>query len=106
MRESAAFVGNQAGTLVRADIVALISAQTGLTQSRSASLVAELLDHLARALSAGERVMIASFGTFLVQHTDGRFGYDFARGASVMLGPRRRVTFRPSALLLTALNDM
>jgi len=86
-------------TVTRADLSESVYNSLGLSRNESAQLVESVLEHVAKALTAGEKVKISSFGTFSVREKKGRVGRNPKTGEEVPIHPRRVLTFRPSHLM-------
>jgi len=71
----------------------------GLSRSESGQLVETVLDHVIKALDAGETVKISSFGTWMVREKAARAGRNPKTKEPAIISERRVVVFRPSQLL-------
>jgi integration host factor subunit alpha len=86
-------------TLTKVQIVESIHNRIGFTQKRSSEIVETLLEIIKNSLASGEDVLISGFGKFCVKQKDERKGRNPATGDSMMLAPRKIVTFKCSAKL-------
>ena len=91
-------------TLKKADIVEAIAEQDGFTQKKSKRTVETLLELIKSTLVSGEDVMISGFGKFCVKEKGARRGRNPATGETIMLPPRKVVTFRWSGKLRDKIN--
>ena len=91
-------------TLTKAQIVEAIAEQNGFPKNRSSKIVETLLEIIKNSLESGEDVLISGFGKFCVKEKKERRGRNPATGESMMLGPRRTVTFRCSGKLRERIN--
>ena len=91
-------------TLTKAHIIENIADQNGYARNQSIELVETLLEIIKHTLASGEDVMISNFGKFCVKEKRKRKGRNPATGKSMMLAPRRVVTFRCSGKLRDKIN--
>jgi len=92
-------------TLTRADLSEAVHREVGLSRTESADLVKAIIDAVAEAVVAGERVKLSSFGTFMVRDKGGRVGRNPKTGQEVPITPRRVLVFRPSQVMKSRIND-
>ena len=90
--------------LTKAHIAETIQKDLGCTKNQSVELVERLLEILKSNLANGDDVLISGFGKFCVQDKKTRRGRNPATGESVMLKPRRIVTFKCSGKLREKVN--
>ena len=91
-------------TLTKADIVKSIHSQLGFTKSKSTEIVEILLELMKKSLESGDDVLISGFGKFCVNGKKARRGRNPATGGSMMLDPRKVVTFKCSGKLRDKIN--
>ena len=91
-------------TLTKAHIIESVSNQVGFPMNHSSDLVETLLEIIKSTLVSGEDVMISGFGKFCVKEKMERKGRNPATGETMMLAPRRVVTFRTSGKLRDKIN--
>lgn len=91
-------------TLTKSQIVDAIQNQTLHSRPETIEIVETLLEIIKRTLESGEDVMISGFGKFCVKEKDERKGRNPATGGSMMLKPRRVVTFKCSGKLRKKVN--
>jgi len=91
--------------LTKADIIDSIMEQIGFTKNRSFEITENLLEIIKRTLVSGEDVLISGFGKFRVHEKAERRGRNPATGRSMMLKPRRVVTFKCSGKLRRKINS-
>ena len=92
-------------TLTKADIVEAIVEQIGFTKNHSSEIVETLLELIKSTLESGEDVLLSGFGKFCVKEKEARRGRNPASGESMMLSPRKVVTFKCSGKLRDKIND-
>jgi integration host factor subunit alpha len=92
-------------TLTKAQVVETIAEQNGFPKNQSSKIVEILLELIKNSLESGEGVLISGFGKFCVKEKKQRRGRNPATGESMMLRPRRVVTFRCSGNLRDKVNE-
>jgi integration host factor subunit alpha len=92
-------------TLTRADLSEAVHREVGLSRTESADLVKAIIDAVAEAVVAGDRVKLSSFGTFMIRDKGGRIGRNPKTGEEVPITPRRVLVFRPSQVMKSRIND-
>ena len=93
-------------TLTKADIIETVYNELDLSKNRSTELVEQLLEIIKHTLASGDDVMISGFGKFQVQDKRQRRGRNPATGESMMLSPRKVVTFKCSRKLRDKINSL
>ena len=91
-------------TLTKIQIVESIQNQTGFPKNRSSEIVETLLEIIKGTLESGEDVLVSGFGRFCVKQKKKRKGRNPATGESMMLEPRKVVTFKCSGTLKDKIN--
>ena len=91
--------------LTKTDIVEKINNQLGFSRKDSAVLMESVLSILKSTLGAGEKIKIAGFGTFEVKQKKDRRGRNPQTGESITIDARRVLTYKPSNLLKTRINE-
>ncbi|MBW2648258.1 MAG: integration host factor subunit alpha [Deltaproteobacteria bacterium] len=86
-------------TLTKADIIKSIHDQIGFPQNRSADIFESFLEIIKQSLENGEEVMLSGFGKFGVIDKNARRGRNPHTGESLMIGPKKIVTFKTSPRL-------
>ena len=92
-------------TLTKVQIVESIHNQIGLPKNKSTEIVETLLEVIKSTLASGEDVLISGFGKFCVKEKRERKGRNPATGDSMMLEPRKVVTFKCSGKLRERVNS-
>jgi integration host factor subunit alpha len=90
--------------LTKVQIVESICNQIGFTQKKSSEIIETLLEIIKSRLESGEDVLISNFGKFCVKQKDERKGRNPATGDTMMLAPRKVVTFKCSGKLRDRIN--
>jgi integration host factor subunit alpha len=91
--------------LTKAQIVNSISNQIGFPKNHSSEIIETLLEIIKKSLESGEDVLISGFGKFCVKEKKERLGRNPATGDSMMLAPRKVVTFRSSGMVRDKINS-
>jgi integration host factor subunit alpha len=91
-------------TLTKIQIVESIQNQTGFPKNRSLEIIETLLEIIKRTLESGEDVLASGFGKFCVKEKKERKGRNPATGDTMMLEPRKVVTFKCSGNLRDRIN--
>ena len=91
-------------SLTKDDIVKALAKGNGYHFNQSVELIETLLELIKSELSSGRDVLISGFGKFCIKEKRERRGRNPATGESIMLEPRRVVTFRCSRQLRDRIN--
>ena len=76
------------------EMMAELSARTGLASSDCRKVVGGFLEMIAERLIAGDSVILSNFGTFVVYEGKARSARNPRTGAAITVPPRRRLRFR------------
>ncbi len=85
--------------LTKFKIKALIQRRLNLTEKQSDKIVETFFEIIKTTLISGEEVMISGFGRFSLKQKRERRGRNPATGESIILAPKRVVTFKCSSPL-------
>jgi integration host factor subunit alpha len=91
--------------LTKIDIVEKIHQQMAFSKKDSADLVESILSIMKSTLGTGEKIKIAGFGTFEVKQKKDRRGRNPQTGEAIIIDARRILTYKPSNLLKTRINE-
>lgn len=86
----------------RKDLVDFLVAEHGLTQQGAKDHIAQVLDGICTLLlqnannPAGTTLNLPKFGTFILKRTPGRATKNPSTGQEMEIGPRNRISFKPS----------
>ena len=86
------------------DLVAAVSANTGMSKSDGAIAVDSLLDSIASALKSGDEVRITGFGTFSVTHRKASEGRNPRTGEVIQIPASKQPKFKAGKTLKQLLN--
>jgi len=92
-------------TMTKAEIVEQIYERVGFSKKESADLVEKVFEIIKETLRDGEKVKISGFGNFVVREKNARKGRNPQTGEEIVLEARRVLTFKPSLVLKTLLNN-
>jgi integration host factor subunit alpha len=90
--------------LTKAEIIESFHQQLGFPQKESTELVEQLIETIKSTLASGEEVLVSGFGKFCLNDKKERRGRNPATGVSMMLRPRKVVTFKVSGKLRRRVN--
>jgi integration host factor subunit alpha len=92
--------------MTKADIVDRVCDQVGgFSKKEAADLVDQVFDTMKSVLEGGEKIKIAGFGNFVVREKKPRPGRNPQTGQEIMIEARRVLTFKPSNVLKSVLNE-
>ena len=80
--------------MTKAEFIARLCEDTGLTQKEAAGAVDSVVDIITRALSRGDKVRLVGFGTFEVHQRAARKGRNPQTGAELRIPARKSPVFR------------
>lgn len=86
-------------TLTRNDLCEEFSNLVGLSRQQSTSILEAILDGLCEGLVQDGHVKISSFGSFRVLEKSSRVGRNPKTGETVMIEPRKSLSFHASHIL-------
>jgi integration host factor subunit alpha len=92
-------------SLTKDDIVKAVAQENGIPINQTVELVETFLEIIKSTLESGEDVLVSGFGKFCVKEKHERRGRNPATGDSMMLRPRRVVTFKCSGQLRARINQ-
>jgi integration host factor subunit alpha len=91
-------------TLTKDKIVEDISSTTDLKKYHATKAIEGILEIIKKTLVSGEDVLVSGFGRFCVKEKKARKGRNPQTGETLMLRPRRIVTFLCSSVLKDKIN--
>ena len=83
-------------TITKSDLIEVLYNKIGYTKQFSKALVNDIFSTIQDRLQNGQGVRISGFGKFVLRDKKKRRGRNPQTGESLMIKPRRVVTFRPS----------
>lgn len=91
-------------TLTRADIADAIVSEFQVTKFNASEIVEDILDEIAIALTNGEIVKIAGFGTFSIRKKKERIGRNPKTLKEAVISARKSLSFKASPILRKLVN--
>ena len=85
--------------MIKSDIVAEITRETGIKQTVVKEVVQKTLDYIIDALERGEGVELRKFGVFKTRYRKARMGRNPKTGEKVPIPRRRIVVFKPGLIM-------
>ena len=85
--------------MTKADLVDLIYERIGSSKKEACEIVEEVFKIVEESLQRGEKVKISGFGSFTVNQKRARRGRNPQTGLSIIIDPRRVLSFKPSHVL-------
>lgn len=76
---------------------AVHSSDLGLTREQAKKIVDVVIGGITHGLTRGNRVELRGLGTFSIKATAERIGRNPQTGASITIGPGKKVTFKPAS---------
>lgn len=93
-------------TMTKADIVERVYQDvSGLSKREAAEMVEDVFATIKEVLSSGEMLKVSGFGNFVVRQKKARTGRNPQTGDEITISARRVLTFKPSQVLKTQLNN-
>ena len=92
--------------MTKAEIVDAVQEKNGgLSKKGAADAVEAIFGSIKETLEAGENIKVSGFGNFVVRDKGARRGRNPQTGEEITISARRVLTFKPSTVLKSALND-
>jgi len=91
--------------MTKADIIEGIYEKVGFSKKESSEIVELIFETMKETLERGEKIKISGFGNFIVRQKNARLGRNPQTGDEIEISARRVLTFRPSQVLKSALNE-
>lgn len=92
-------------TITRAEVTDAIVHKIGCTRQESGDLLDDALELIGAALETEGVVKLSRFGNFVVREKSAREGRNPKTGEEALISARRVVTFRPSPLLKSLVDE-
>ncbi len=91
--------------MTKAEIIESVYSKIGFSKKESSDIVELVFDMMKETLEKGEKIKISGFGNFLVRDKKPRIGRNPQTGEAIEITARRVLTFRPSQVLKSSLNQ-
>ena len=79
----------------KSDLVDAIAEKTGVPKAQAQTIVEEVFEQIATALSKSDKIDLRGFGTFSVKDSAARTGRNPQTGAPIQIPARRVPGFKP-----------
>lgn len=89
----------------KVELVEAVAEETGLTKADATRAIDATFATIKKALSEGDKVPVAGFGTFAISARAAREGRNPRTGATVQIAARNAVTFKAGSALKEAVNE-
>lgn len=98
-------MSNRKGKMQRADFIKAVAAKTGVGQKEAKLIVDNALEIITEALARGEKVTLASFGTFEVRDRAAREGVNPQTREKIQIAGGKTAGFSASSALKEVVKD-
>jgi DNA-binding protein HU-beta len=88
----------------KGDLINKIAENANISKAQATDALNAVLDNIADALKAGDKVTLIGFGTFSVSRRDARTGRNPQTGASIKIDAKNVVKFKPGKEISDAVN--
>jgi DNA-binding protein HU-beta len=88
----------------KGDLINKIAESANISKAQATDALNAVLDGIADALKAGDKVTLIGFGTFSVSRRDARTGRNPQTGASIKIDAKNVVKFKPGKEISDAVN--
>lgn len=89
----------------KSEVVNLVADRTSLSRAQAEEAISALIDTVAEAVSAGDRVLLSGLGTFERRLGSARTGRNPQTNTPMRIPPRFKVRFNPSTAFRRMLDD-
>ncbi|MCL5884464.1 MAG: integration host factor subunit alpha [Deltaproteobacteria bacterium] len=91
--------------MTKADLVEIVYEKIGLSKKESQDIIEAIFETIKSNLRNGEKIKISGFGNFVLRDKRPRKGRNPQTGDDIQISARRVLTFRPSQILKTYINE-
>jgi integration host factor subunit alpha len=91
--------------MTKADIIEAVYDQIGFSKKETAEIVELVFETMKDTLAEGDKIKISGFGNFVVRDKRARPGRNPQTGEAITISERKVLTFKPSQVLKSALNE-
>ena len=91
--------------MTKADLVDIVHEKAGLSKKEAQEIVEGIFDTIKDTLKSGDKIKISGFGNFVLRDKRPRKGRNPQTGDDIEITARRVLTFRPSQILKTYINE-
>jgi DNA-binding protein HU-beta len=87
------------------DLINAVKSKTSMTKKEISLIIDVIFDEMTFSLDAGEKVVIANFGTFEKQERSGYMGYHPITGETIEISEHAKISFKSAKYLKDKIND-
>jgi integration host factor subunit alpha len=91
--------------MTKADLVEIVYEKAGLSKKEAQEIVEDIFETLKNTLKSGDKIKISGFGNFVLRDKRPRKGRNPQTGDDIEITARRVLTFRPSQILKSFINE-
>jgi integration host factor subunit alpha len=91
--------------MTKADIIEAVYDKIGFSKKETAEVVELVFETMKDTLAEGNKIKISGFGNFVVRDKRARPGRNPQTGEAITISERKVLTFKPSQVLKSALNQ-
>src|SRR5690242_16430810 len=91
-------------TMQKSELIAQVAKTTGLSQAEAGKAVNAVLETIAGALKAGDKVTLTGFGSFQVRKTAARTGFNPRTRQKIKIAAGKRAAFSAGSALKQAVS--
>jgi DNA-binding protein HU-beta len=88
----------------KGDLISKIAESAKITKAQATDALNAVLDGVGEELKTGGKVTLIGFGTFSISEREARTGRNPQTGASIKIGAKKVVKFKPGKELSDAVN--
>lgn len=92
-------------SMTKADIIEALYEKVGYSKKDAADLVELIFNTIKETLAKGEKLKVSGFGNFVVREKRPRTGRNPQTGEAIKITARRVLTFKPSQVLRSDVNN-
>ena len=91
--------------MTKIDFIENLYEKLNLPKKQVVKVVESVFDIIRETLQREDKLMVSGFGDFIIRNKKARRGRNPKTGGDIMISPRRVLTFKPSPVLKTSLNQ-
>lgn len=91
--------------MTKAEIIESVYQKIGFSKKEATEIVELVFDTMKKTLEMGDKIKLSGFGNFVIRNKRSRVGRNPQTGEEIEISARRVLTFRPSQILKTAINQ-
>ena len=91
--------------MTKLDVIENLYEKLNLPRKEIVKVVDSVFDIIRETLQKEDKLMISGFGDFIIRNKKARRGRNPQTGSDILISPRRILTFKPSSVFKTNLNQ-